>query len=95
MESNGALAERQIGLTMPNSSSPSPSPRKRSAEGARQLSDVMELPFLLVASVAIGGGAGYFLDKRLHVSPVFTLLLGLLGFCAGMFLLVQRLSKDT
>jgi F0F1-type ATP synthase assembly protein I len=55
----------------------------------------MELPFLLVACVAIGGGAGYFLDKRTHTSPLFTLILGLLGFAAGMFQLVRRLSKDT
>ena len=70
-------------------------PRKRPAEGIRQLSDLMELPFLLVASVGIGGGAGYFLDKRFHTSPVFTLILGLLGFAAGMIQLVRRLSKDT
>ncbi len=62
---------------------------------SRQFSDIMELPILLVASVAIGGGAGYFLDKRFHTSPVFTLILGLLGFAAGMIQLVRRLSKDT
>ena len=54
----------------------------------------MELPFLLVASVAIGGGAGYFLDKYFHTSPIFTLILGLLGFAGGMIQLVRRLSKD-
>ena len=73
----------------------SPSPRKRPAEGIRQFSDIMELPILLVASVAIGGGAGYYLDKRFHTSPLFTLILGLLGFAAGMIQLVRRLSKDT
>jgi F0F1-type ATP synthase assembly protein I len=55
----------------------------------------MELPILLVACVAIGGGAGYFLDKRIHTSPLFTLILGLLGFAGGMVQLVRRLSKDT
>jgi F0F1-type ATP synthase assembly protein I len=55
----------------------------------------MELPFLLVASVGIGGGAGYFLDKHFHTSPLFTLILGLLGFAGGMIQLVRRLSKDT
>jgi F0F1-type ATP synthase assembly protein I len=74
---------------------PSPSPRKRPAEGIRQFSDILELPVLLVASIAIGGGAGYFLDKRFHTSPLFTLILGLLGFAAGMIQLVRRLSKDT
>jgi len=55
----------------------------------------MELPILLVASIAIGGGAGYFLDKRFHTSPIFALVLGLLGFAGGMITLVRRLSKDT
>jgi F0F1-type ATP synthase assembly protein I len=61
----------------------------------RQVSAVIELPVLLVASVGIGGGVGYFLDKRLHTSPIFTLILGLLGFAGGMIQLVKRLSKDT
>jgi F0F1-type ATP synthase assembly protein I len=55
----------------------------------------MELPILLVASIGIGGGVGYLLDKRIHTSPVFTLILGLLGFAGGMIQLVRRLSKDT
>jgi ATP synthase protein I len=76
-------------------SPPSPSPRKRPAAAAAQISDILELPFLLVASVAIGGGLGYFLDKRIHTSPIFTLIFGLLGFAAGMLQLVRRLSKDT
>ena len=72
-----------------------PSPRKRPAEGARQFADILELPFMLVASIAIGGGLGYFLDTRFHTSPVLTLILGLLGFAGGMIQLVRRLSKDT
>jgi F0F1-type ATP synthase assembly protein I len=76
-------------------STPSPSPRKRPAEGARQLSDILELPFQLVAMIAIAGGAGYLLDKRLHTSPVFALILGFLGFAGGIIQLVRRLSKDT
>lgn len=72
----------------------SPSPRKRPAEGLRQFSDILELPILLVASVGIGGGVGYFLDKRFHTTPVLSLVLGLLGFAGGMIQLVRRLSKD-
>jgi F0F1-type ATP synthase assembly protein I len=55
----------------------------------------MELPILLVGSVAIGGGLGYLIDARLHTSPLFTLILGALGFAAGMRQLIVRLSKDT
>jgi F0F1-type ATP synthase assembly protein I len=72
-----------------------PSPRKRPGEGARQLADILELPFLLVATIAIGGGLGYFLDSKFHTSPVLTLVLGLIGFAAGMIQLVRRLSRDT
>jgi F0F1-type ATP synthase assembly protein I len=75
-------------------STPSQSPRKRPATAARQISDVLELPFLLVACVAIGGGLGYFLDARFHTSPILTLILGLAGFAAGMLQLLRRLSKD-
>jgi F0F1-type ATP synthase assembly protein I len=50
---------------------------------------------MLVACIAIGGGLGYFLDGRLHTAPVLTLILGLIGFAAGMIQLVRRLSKDT
>jgi F0F1-type ATP synthase assembly protein I len=70
-------------------------PRKRPGEGARQLADILELPILLVATIAIGGGVGYFLDAKFHTSPVLTLVLGLVGFAAGMIQLVRRLSKDT
>ena len=73
----------------------SPSPRKRPAEGARQLADILELPFLLVVTIAIGGGLGYFLDAKFHTSPVLTLVLGLAGFAAGMIQLVRRLSRDS
>jgi len=52
------------------------------------------LPFALVASIAVGGGIGYFLDSRFHTSPILTLVMGLLGFAAGMINLVRRLSKD-
>ena len=55
---------------------------------------MLELPFLLVASVAVGGGIGILLDTRFHTSPVFALLLGVAGFAAGMRQLLKRLSKD-
>jgi len=69
--------------------------RKRPAAGVRQISDVLELPFILVGSIAIGGGLGYFLDGYFHTSPILTLVLGLLGFAGGMIQLVRRLSKDS
>jgi F0F1-type ATP synthase assembly protein I len=77
----------------PGSPAP-PAPRKRPATIARQVSDALELPFLLVVSVAVGGGIGVLLDTRFHTSPVFALLLGVAGFAAGMRQLLRRLTKD-
>lgn len=57
-----------------------------------QLASAMDLPFVLVGAVVIGAGGGYFLDGRLGTSPVLTLLLGALGFAAGMFEVVRRLT---
>ena len=55
----------------------------------------MELPFILVAGVIIGGGLGHWIDTRAHLShPVFTLLLGLLGFAAGVREVLRRIPKD-
>ena len=52
----------------------------------------MDLPFVLVGSVVIGAGLGYFLDKRVGTSPILTLVLGALGFAGGMYELIRRLT---
>jgi len=54
----------------------------------------MELPIVMVVWVIAGGGGGYFLDRWLHTSPLFTLLGGALGFGGGMWDLLKRLSRD-
>jgi F0F1-type ATP synthase assembly protein I len=70
----------------------SPAPRRDPEGFARQLANVMDLPFVLVGSVLIGAGLGYLLDKRFGTSPVLALLLGALGFAGGMYELIRRLS---
>jgi F0F1-type ATP synthase assembly protein I len=69
-----------------------PSPAGDPKSFARQLANVMDLPFMLVGSVLIGAGLGYLLDKRFGISPVLTLILGLLGFGGGMFEVIRRLT---
>jgi F0F1-type ATP synthase assembly protein I len=69
-----------------------PSPPREPDGFARQLANVMDLPFVLVGSVVIGAGLGYLLDKRFGTSPVFALLLGVLGFAGGMYEVIRRLS---
>jgi ATP synthase protein I len=72
--------------------SPSPSPPKRPTGAAMQVAMAMELPVILIACVVIAGGAGYLLDRWLHSSPLLTLLLGFLGFGAGVWNIIRRLS---
>lgn len=54
----------------------------------------MELPVIMIASIVIAGGAGYLLDRWLHTSPIFTLILGFLGFGAGVWDIIRRLSRS-
>lgn len=68
-----------------------PSPAGDAKGFARQLANVMDLPFVLVGSVVIGAAVGYLLDERFGLSPVLTLILGLLGFGGGMFEVIRRL----
>jgi F0F1-type ATP synthase assembly protein I len=69
----------------------SPAPPRDTQGFARQLANVMDLPFVLVGSVVIAAGLGYLLDKRWGSSPVLFLLLGLLGFAGGMYEVIRRL----
>lgn len=58
----------------------------------RQLALAMELPFVMIASVLIGGGIGYLLDRPLHTSPALMLVGGFAGFGAGIWDIIRRLS---
>jgi F0F1-type ATP synthase assembly protein I len=52
----------------------------------------MDLPFVLVGSVILGAGIGYIVDKHFSTSPVFTLILGGVGFAAGIYEVIRRLT---
>ncbi|HKV23768.1 MAG TPA: AtpZ/AtpI family protein [Candidatus Acidoferrum sp.] len=54
----------------------------------------MELPFLLFGAIAVGGLFGYFLDKWLHTKFLFMVILGGLGFFAGVRDVLRRLPTD-
>jgi F0F1-type ATP synthase assembly protein I len=60
----------------------------------RQFALATEAPFLLVATVVIGGGLGFLLDRRLHTKPWIMLALGAAGFIVGMWDMLRRLSRD-
>ncbi len=54
----------------------------------------MELPFIPVVAVSVAGGVGYLIDKKLHTFPLLAILLGLLGFLAGMREVLRRASRE-
>jgi ATP synthase protein I len=68
--------------------------RKSFTPVARQFAMVMELPFILVAGVLIGGGIGWLLDRKLHTAPWLLLVGGAIGFAGGMRELLRRLSGN-
>jgi ATP synthase protein I len=61
---------------------------------ARQLAVAMELPFILVGAVFVGGLLGYLLDRWLGIKPYGMLTLGAVGFLAGVREVLRRLPKD-
>jgi ATP synthase protein I len=74
-----------------NSESPSHVAEK-AKEASNQAAIAMELPFVLVSAVVVGGLLGYFLDRWLHTKPVFLLILGGIGFYAGVRDVLRRLG---
>jgi len=54
----------------------------------------MDLPFVLVGAVLVGGILGYFLDRWLHTKPYLMLVLGAVGFSVGVRDVLRRLSKN-
>jgi F0F1-type ATP synthase assembly protein I len=86
---------------MPSDNKPDPTSSKEPAEDkaknfSNQFGLAMELPFVLVGAVVLGGGMGYFLDRWLHTKMIFTFLLGGIGFFAGIRDILRRFpgSKD-
>lgn len=73
----------------------SPPPRKRPASdsASAQFANALELPIVLVSAIVVGGVMGYFLDRWLHTKPILTLLLGALGFYAGVRDVLRRMAR--
>ena len=54
----------------------------------------MELPFLLAGATLVGGLFGYLLDRWLHTKPYLMILIGAVGFFAGLRDMLRRLQKS-
>ena len=72
---------------------PEEPPAKNPPGFLNQLAIAMELPFVLVGGVVIGGAIGYFLDQKLHTGPWLLLAFGLAGFAGGLKELLRRLNQ--
>jgi F0F1-type ATP synthase assembly protein I len=51
----------------------------------------MELPFVIVGTIVVGGLIGFFLDRWLHTKPFLMLIFGALGFFGGVRDVLRRL----
>ena len=67
---------------------------KQAASFSRQFAFAMELPFVLVSAVVVGGLVGFFLDRWLHTAPYLMLILGFLGFFGGLRDVLRRTAKE-
>ena len=71
-----------------------PPPSKNRSGFGRQAALAMELPFLIVGGAIAGGFLGYLLDNYFHTKPYLMLLVGAIGFAAGLRDLLRRLDKQ-
>lgn len=71
-----------------------PSAAKRARTFSQQNAMAMELPFIFVGCIVVGGAIGYFLDARLHTKPALMIVFGILGFVAAVRDILRRLPKD-
>jgi len=70
-------------------------PEEKQAKGfSRQFALAMELPFVLVGTIVVGGLMGFFLDRWLHTKPVLMLVFGFLGFFGGLREVLRRLPNN-
>ena len=60
------------------------SPDKDPGGTIKQVALALELPFMLVGPVVLGGAIGYFLDRWLHTKPLLLIVLGILGVIVGV-----------
>jgi ATP synthase protein I len=65
---------------------------EKARDSSNQAAIAMELPFVLVSAMVVGGLLGYLLDRWLHTKPIFLLILGGIGFFAGVRDVLRRVG---
>jgi F0F1-type ATP synthase assembly protein I len=61
-----------------------PENRKRPAEDMKAAAVAWTLPFSLVVPMVVCGGLGYLVDRWLHTTPLFLVILGFVGLGIGI-----------
>jgi len=79
----------------PDKTDPTLPATEKAKDVSNQAAMAMELPFVLVAAVVVGGLIGYFLDRWLHSKPWLLILFGGIGFYAGVRDVLRRLSGSS
>jgi F0F1-type ATP synthase assembly protein I len=62
----------------------------KTQRGAGQATLALELPFVLIGTIAVGVALGYFLDRWLHTKPILMFVFGGLGFVGGIREIIRR-----
>jgi ATP synthase protein I len=65
---------------------------KQVKNDSQQFAMAMELPFVIVAAIGVGGLMGYGLDYWLHTKPIFMMIFGGLGFAVGIRDVLRRMA---
>jgi ATP synthase protein I len=60
---------------------------------ARFFADVLSFGWVLPASLAVGAGLGWLLDKLFGTRPVLTIVFALLGAAAGLTQIYREMVK--
>ena len=69
-------------------------PAEKQAKGfSQQFATAMELPFVMVGTLVVGGLIGFALDRWLHTKPFLMLIFGALGFFGGVRDVLRRLPN--
>lgn len=66
-------------------------PSKAAKTTSNNVALALELPFTFVGAIGVGVLLGYFLDRWLHSRAIFMVILGGLGFFAGLREVLRRL----
>jgi ATP synthase protein I len=62
----------------------------KTRQATNQAAMALELPFVLIGTIAFGAALGFFLDRWLHTKPILTFVLAGLGVIGGIREIIRR-----